>query len=84
MGFAEGVAEKLAVETRQELAEEAEQPGLYRQYEAVSEHQEPAVALEFAFAVQLSTSVAQSIAVASAVQSTAFEILVDIVEVVDH
>ena len=37
VGSAEGVAEKLAVETRQELAEEAEQPEPTRHYEAVSE-----------------------------------------------
>ena len=83
---AEGVAEKLAVEeSLEEVAEESEQSELTRQYEA--EPGEPAVvALVFAaaFAAQLSTFAAQSIVVASAVQSTAFEIRADKVEVVDH
>ena len=87
MGSAEGVAEKLAVEEQQEPVEEAEKVELTQQYEAETEQQEPGVDLGIgaaSAAAQLSTSVAQSTVVASAVQSTAFEIRADKVEVVDH
>ena len=87
LGSAEGVAEKLAVEEQQEPVEEAEKVELSQPYEAETEQQEPGVDLGIgaaSAAAQLSTSVAQSTVVASAVQSTAFEIRADKVEVVDH
>ena len=72
-----GVAEELAVEAALASAEESDQLELHPPHEAGPEQLELAAALVIAaaFAVQRSTSAAQS---------TAFGILADKVEVVDH